>query len=89
MQLDDQRIDDAVLALLAVFSFDNGRSWKTFSWEVMDRLHAQGLISNARSSAKSVVLTEEAQARGMVLAERLFSMRACSGVGEARANADD
>jgi hypothetical protein len=79
MQLDDQRIDDAVLALLAVFSFDHGRCWKTFSWEVMDRLHARDLIDNPRSSAKSVYLTTRGEERGMALAEQLFSKRVEGG----------
>ncbi len=34
MELDGKRIDDAVLALLATFSFDGGRSWKGFDWDV-------------------------------------------------------
>jgi hypothetical protein len=75
MQLDDQRIDETVLALLAVFSFDGGRSWKSFSWNVMDRLYAHGLIDNPRSGAKSVVLAPHALERGLALAEQLFSKR--------------
>jgi hypothetical protein len=73
MHLDDQRIDDAALALLAVFSFDGGRCWKSFDWDVMDRLHARGLIDNPRSHLKSIHLTPEAMEQGLALAEKLFS----------------
>lgn len=79
MSFDDQRIDEAVLALLAVFSFDHGRCWKGFDWDVMDRLHAQGLIDDPRSKAKSVHLTPQALERGLQLAEQLFARRAGDG----------
>lgn len=76
MEYDEARIDDAVLALLAVFSFDEGRAWKGFDFEVMDRLHAQGLITNPIGKAKSVVLTPKGLERGNEMAEHLFG--ACS-----------
>ena len=56
---DLDRIDEAVLALLARGLHDGARAWKTFDWEALDRLHAKGLISNPASRAKSVVFTEE------------------------------
>ena len=39
MDYDRTKIEEAVLALLAAFSFDGSRAWKGFSFEVMDRLH--------------------------------------------------
>ena len=75
MEYDDARIDDAVLALLAVFSFDEGRAWKGFDFGVMDRLHAQGLITNPKGKAKSVVLTPEGLERGSEMAGHLFGAR--------------
>ena len=39
MEYDDAKIEDAVLALLALYSFDGGRSWKGFDFEVMNRLN--------------------------------------------------
>lgn len=74
MDYDDARIDEAVLALLAIFSFDEGRAWKGFDFEVMDRLHAQGLIENPKNKNKSVWLTPEGLARGLRSAERLFGV---------------
>jgi mRNA-degrading endonuclease toxin of MazEF toxin-antitoxin module len=57
-------IDEVVLALLWLNAFaDQGatRAWKTFDWDAMDRLYERGLISDPKSKAKSVVLTEEGQ----------------------------
>ncbi|WP_202883575.1 DUF6429 family protein [Pseudomonas sp. SWRI51] len=46
MQYDDKLIEDAVLALLAIYSFDEGTAWKGFDFEIMNRLHEHGFISN-------------------------------------------
>jgi Domain of unknown function (DUF6429) len=67
MNLDPDRIDDAVLALLLLGQHDGQRVWKTFDWDAMNRLHAKGLISDPVGKAKSVELTDE----GMALAEGL------------------
>lgn len=72
MSYDQTRIDEAVLALLAAFNFDNGRAWKGFDFEVMDRLYEQGLIENPKGKAKSVWLTEQGLKRGCECAARLF-----------------
>ena len=74
MKIDESRVDDAVLALLAVYSFDGGRVWKGFDFSVMDRLFEQGLIGDPKGEAKSVYLTEDGQAKGRELAERLFGL---------------
>ena len=68
MEIDRDKIDDAVLALLYLTLDRDGRAWKGFDWDVMDRLHAKGLIANPKIKAKSVWLTEE----GAALSERLF-----------------
>lgn len=72
MNYDQARIEDAVLALLAVFSFDDGRAWKGFDFDVMDSLHARGLISDPKGKSKSVFLSPEGLERGRKEAERLF-----------------
>jgi hypothetical protein len=38
MELDTDKIDDAVLALL-LLGESGGRAWKGFDWEAMNRLH--------------------------------------------------
>ena len=54
---DNQKIEDAVLALLGAFEFENGRVWKRFDFEVMLALAEKGLISDPRGRAESVHLT--------------------------------
>jgi hypothetical protein len=68
MEIDTDRIDEAVLALLYLGLHDRYRAWKGFDWAAMDRLHKKGFISDPVSKAKSVAFTEE----GLCEAERLF-----------------
>ena len=63
--IDPERIDDAVLALLWLGLHDGWRAWKGFDWDALDR---KGMISDPVGKAKSVVFTEE----GRREAERLF-----------------
>jgi hypothetical protein len=72
MNLDEERIDDAVLALLYLGLHDEFRAWKGFDWNAMDRLHAKGLISDPKSKAKSVVFSEEGLKRSRECLEALF-----------------
>ncbi len=75
---DKQKLDDAVLALLHLNSFqDHGaaRAWKTFDWDAMDRLHQAGMITDPKSKAKSVLLTEEGESRARALFEQLFGVQ--------------
>src|SRR3954454_16507101 len=58
MEIDTDRIDQAVLALLYLGLHDRWRAWKGFDWDALDRLHEKGMISNPASKAKSVVFTE-------------------------------
>ncbi|KVC64812.1 hypothetical protein WS63_26450 [Burkholderia stagnalis] len=68
MKVDNAAIDDAVLALLYLTLHDHNRAWKSFDWEVLNRLHERGLIGDPVNKAKSVVMTDE----GLREAERLF-----------------
>ena len=68
MNIDNDKIDQAVLALLLLGIHDGSRAWKGFDWDSLDRLHEKELISNPRGKAKSVVFTEA----GRREAERLF-----------------
>ncbi|MCO7627917.1 DUF6429 family protein [Pseudomonas fluorescens] len=72
MEYDDKLMEDAVLALLAALSSDKGNAWKGFDFEIINRLHEQGFISNPVNSNKSVWLTEEGLERGRAIAARLF-----------------
>jgi hypothetical protein len=72
MELDNNKIDDAVLALLYLGLHDEARAWKGFDWDAMDRLYGQGYISDPRGKAKSVVFTEEGFERAKWLLQELF-----------------
>jgi hypothetical protein len=75
MEIDSDRIDEAVLALLYLGLHDRHRAWKGFDWDAMDRLHAKGFISNPASKAKSVVFTEEGLREAERLCRELFAAR--------------
>jgi hypothetical protein len=71
MDYDQDKVDEMVLALLFLTSFDDGpatRAWKGQDWEAMDRLFEKGYISDPKSKAKSVVLSQG----GKKLSEELF-----------------
>jgi len=72
MELDTNKIDDAVLALLYLGLHEGARAWKGFDWDAMNRLHEQGYITDARGKAKSVVFTEDGLQRAMRLVAELF-----------------
>jgi hypothetical protein len=71
--IDTDRIDDAVLALLLLGQHDGMRAWKGFDWDALDRLHRKGFISNPVGKAKSVVFTEQGLQRAETLFDETFS----------------
>ncbi|AIC28027.1 hypothetical protein IE4771_CH02932 [Rhizobium etli bv. mimosae str. IE4771] len=73
MEMDEEKIDDAVLALLWLTLHDGDRAWKGFDWDVMDRLYNKGLIANPAGKAKSVVLSDEGLQRSEELFRALFT----------------
>ncbi len=75
MQFDDAKFEDAVLALLGVFEFENGRAWKRFDFDVMEGLFTKGLISDPRGKQESVHLSEAGILRAKSLAQRMFGQR--------------
>ncbi|MCC6486669.1 MAG: hypothetical protein IT364_04150 [Candidatus Hydrogenedentes bacterium] len=68
MELDTDRIDEAVLALLYLGLHEESRVWKSFDWDAMSRLHEKGYISDPVCKAKSVILTD----KGLNESERLL-----------------
>ena len=68
MEIDRDKIDDAVLALMWLTLHDERRAWKGFDWDSLERLHARGLIADPVNKAKSVILTDE----GLRQSEELF-----------------
>ncbi len=76
---DPDRIEDAVLALLWLTAFVEGRgefayrrAWKGHDWEALGRLHEKGLISDPVGKSKSIVFTDEGEVRAGELFGKLF-----------------
>src|SRR5215212_7602067 len=74
-EIDPDRIDDTVLALLWLGLHDGWRAWKGFDWDAMDRLHRKGMISDPVGKAKSVVFTEDGRREAERLFRELFARR--------------
>ncbi|MCA9834818.1 MAG: hypothetical protein KC435_12780 [Thermomicrobiales bacterium] len=79
MEIDRDKVDDAVLALLYLTRFyEKGPgvmcTWKGHDWNALDRLHEKEYISNPKSKAKSVVFTAEGFARSEELFKELFRL---------------
>lgn len=71
MGYDEEKVDEMVLALLYLTTFRDKlevRAWKGLDWDSLNRLHEKGYISDPRSKAKSVGLSQE----GTRLSEELF-----------------
>jgi hypothetical protein len=71
MEYDKEKVDEMVLALLYLTTFEEKfgcRTWKGMDWDAMNRLHEKGYISDPKTKAKSVILSEE----GTKLSEELF-----------------
>jgi hypothetical protein len=73
MELDVDKIDQAVLALLALGRHDGFRAWKAFDWEAMARLHEKGYITDPVGKAKSVLFTEDGARESQRLLHALFA----------------
>jgi len=76
MKYDTEKIDEDVLALLFLTAFREQqdcpwRTWKSHDWEVLDRLCKKGFISDPKSKARSVTLTDE----GFAKAKQLFESK--------------
>ena len=78
MEYDRDKVDEVTLALLWLTSFKDHigvRAWKGQDWETMERLHSKGYISDPKSKAKSVVLSEEGEKRSKELFAKYFSLK--------------
>ena len=73
MEIDEGKVDDAVLALLYLTLHDGHRAWKGMDFDVMNRLHEKGYIDNPINKTKSVWLTDEGLQKSELLFKKLFS----------------
>ena len=72
MKLNTDRIDEAVLALLHLGLHDGTRTWKSFDWDAMTRLHEKGYITDPVGKSKSVIFTEQGLRESKRLLSALF-----------------
>jgi hypothetical protein len=72
MELDEDKVDRAVLALLYLTLHEGHRAWKSFDWDAMNRLCEKGLILDSVGKAKSVQFTEKGLAEAKSLFLELF-----------------
>lgn len=73
MEIDEDKIDDAALALMWLTLHGGDRAWKSIDWGVMDRLFEKGLIYNPANKSKSVSFTDEGLDRAEKAFKALFS----------------
>ena len=73
MEIDEDKIDDAVLGPLWLTLTIKRRGWKGMDRSALDRLHRKGLIHDPVNRPKSVVLTDEVLQRSKALFQRLFT----------------
>ena len=76
MEIDEEKVDDMVLALLYLTTFEDKpkfRAWKGHNWDALDRLHQKDFISDPATKAKSVILTESGAKRSQELFEKYFT----------------
>ncbi len=77
MDYDAEKVDEVVLALLYLTTFEDHRiprAWKGHDWGALNRLHEKGFISDPRSKAKSVVLTDEGLEQSRALFKKHFGL---------------
>jgi hypothetical protein len=72
MDIDEDKVDDVVLALLWL-TLHEGRAWKGFDWGTTDRLFKKGMISDPVNKSKSLILTNEGVERSKQLFHELFT----------------
>jgi hypothetical protein len=73
MEVDTEKVDEAVLALLYLGLHETARTWKSFDWDAMERLHAKRYITSPVSKTKSVVFTEQGLRESQKLFRKLFT----------------
>ena len=72
MEIDQNKIDDAALALLSM-TMDKYRSaWKQLDWSITNSLYEKGYIHDPVNKNKSLVFTEEGAAKAEELFKQLF-----------------
>jgi hypothetical protein len=74
MNLDPDKIDDAVLALLLLGATGN-RAWKGLDVDALTRLHDKGFISDPMTRSQTIEFSQEGLERAQRLQSELFDRR--------------
>lgn len=69
MDADDDKIDDAVLALLWLTLHNECRAWKGMDWSALDRLYEKALIHNPARRVSQPVAVGQLGGRAAMLIE--------------------
>jgi len=77
MNYNKNKVDDTTLALMYLVTWRQKKdfpmsAWKSFDWETMDRLFDKGFISDPKSKAKSVRMSDEGFQRAKQFFEQMF-----------------
>ena len=72
-EIDTDKIDDTVLALLWLTKCGEDRAWKGHDWDALGRLHDKNMIDDPVGKAKSVSLTHEGRERSKRLFYEMFA----------------
>lgn len=72
MELDNDKLDAATLAILSLTLHDSRRVWKGIYWSITDRLYEKGLIENPTRRAKSLLLTDQGLAKAEAALADMF-----------------
>ena len=76
-EVDDERLAECTLALLSLTLRGGIRAWKGFDPVLLGLLEPRGWIGGPRTSATTVVLTEEGQRLGPVFLRKYFARGRC------------
>ena len=73
MKVDEDKIDNAGLALLYLTLHEDFRAWKQLDFDLLNRLFEKGFIENPINKTKSIVFTET----GLIKSEEMFKKLLC------------
>jgi hypothetical protein len=73
IEFDNDKIDEAALALLLLGFHAQARVWKRHDWNTLDRLFRKGYITDPARKTQSVMLTDLGLAEAKRLFKELFS----------------
>jgi predicted transcriptional regulator len=76
--IDRKKLLEVALAMLHLTAYGDrfgARAWKGMNWELLDALHEEGWISDPKSKAKSVALTDEGERLAAEFFEKHFGRR--------------